>query len=40
MPKYNEWSWFEMEEYKKIMTKIYYKCNRKTFIMNFAKNKN
>lgn len=40
MYKYDEWSWNEMLAYKQILKKIYYKCNRKTFILNFAKNKN
>lgn len=40
MYKYDEWSWAEMLEYENILKKIYYKCNRKTFILNFAKNKN
>jgi len=38
--KYNSWSWSEMIEYKKIMTKIYRRCSREAFVKNFAKNKN
>lgn len=38
--KYDEWDWSEFKQYKSILLKIYLRCGKKAFIMNFAKNKN
>lgn len=40
MLQYDEWDWSEFKHYKSILLKIYVRCGKRAFIMNFAKNKN